>query len=137
MSGDDIWNDEAVIDLVRQRVQRGADFLDEHDPGWERRVDPNVLLLDLCSRCVLGQLAGLEQGTPWDSIVEKSIGEVAMTEDCNANGAWLYLHGFDSLDGIDAEYALLTTLWRDVVRRRQDEATYRAEIAAEVKRNGG
>lgn len=43
---------------VEQRVAAGAAWLDEHEPGWERRIDLGVLELADDCRCVLGQLSG-------------------------------------------------------------------------------
>ncbi|MFB6097787.1 MAG: hypothetical protein ABEK84_01465 [Salinibacter sp.] len=45
-------------DAVQERVQRGAEYLDEVDPGWHRRIDPDALELENGRRCVLGQLHG-------------------------------------------------------------------------------
>ena len=42
----------------RTRVERGAAYLDEFDPGWHRRVDPHTLELSSGSSCILGQLHG-------------------------------------------------------------------------------
>ncbi len=41
-----------------RRVARGAAYLDEVDPTWYRRVDPETLELSSGSSCVLGQLHG-------------------------------------------------------------------------------
>ena len=43
---------------VQERVQRGAAYLDDVDPGWHRRVNANTLELEDGRHCVLGQLHG-------------------------------------------------------------------------------
>lgn len=42
----------------RERVQRGAAFLDRIYPGWYRKISPSSLNLYNNDRCVLGQLFG-------------------------------------------------------------------------------
>jgi hypothetical protein len=37
-------------------VERGAEFLDEHVPGWEKLVDLNTLDLSDGCKCVVGQV---------------------------------------------------------------------------------
>ena len=34
---------EITLDNARDRVRRGATYLDEHDPGWHQRVDADTL----------------------------------------------------------------------------------------------
>ncbi len=45
-----------MTDTIEQRVAAGAAWLDEHEPGWERRIDLATLDLASSCRCVLGQL---------------------------------------------------------------------------------
>lgn len=39
-------------------VERGARWLDEHDPNWFERLDLERLDMHDCDRCVVGQLTG-------------------------------------------------------------------------------
>ena len=41
---------------ARDRVTRGAAFLDERYPGWEKHIDPFILNINNCFNCILGQL---------------------------------------------------------------------------------
>ena len=43
---------------LQQRVQKGAQLLDEKQPGWYKRVNLKTLKLNECTNCVLGQLSG-------------------------------------------------------------------------------
>lgn len=38
------------------RVNRGARWLDENFPGWEKRIDMNTLALDDSEMCICGQV---------------------------------------------------------------------------------
>jgi len=40
------------------RVLRGADFLDEHHPGWEKNIDLETFCLTDPCNCVVGQVEG-------------------------------------------------------------------------------
>lgn len=43
-------------DTIPERVAAGAAFLDEHEPGWDSRIDLERLDLGSSCACVLGQL---------------------------------------------------------------------------------
>lgn len=45
----------AEMSLV-SRVQAGAEWLDEHYPGWEDKVDTFTLSMSAGNQCVLGQV---------------------------------------------------------------------------------
>jgi hypothetical protein len=45
-------------EAARERVRRGAAYLDDADPGWHARLDPATLELSDGTCCVLGQLHG-------------------------------------------------------------------------------
>jgi hypothetical protein len=42
--------------MYEAEVARGAAWLDEVAPGWERKIDLSVLNLDSCRQCVCGQV---------------------------------------------------------------------------------
>lgn len=44
------------MELVEDRVKRGAEWLDGEMPGWERKIDLDMLRLDSPCNCILGQL---------------------------------------------------------------------------------
>jgi hypothetical protein len=45
-------------EAARERVHRGATYLDDVDPGWDARLDPETLELSDGTCCILGQLHG-------------------------------------------------------------------------------
>lgn len=61
----DTLPDDLFADL-QARVSAGAEFLDAHKPWWRDQVDPSVLEMYECRRCVLGQLfAELARDEDW------------------------------------------------------------------------
>jgi hypothetical protein len=103
---------------ARERVQRGATYLDNIDPEWYRRVDAETLALGDGRHCILGQLhgefrlgLGRSQLLTMSSAPRASLSPVA--------------HGFKCVEGVpepwqDRDYELLNDAWRDAVRRRQE-----------------
>lgn len=103
-------------DAVGERVRRGAEYLDERDPGWHRRIDPSTLDLGSGDRCVLGQLHGE---------FRLGLGRSGMISLSSAPRASLspVAYGFTCVDGVPEEwqardYDLLTQAWRDEIRAR-------------------
>ena len=45
-------------ELLRERVERGVEFLDADFPDWRSRIDTRTLDLTSQNNCVLGQLLG-------------------------------------------------------------------------------
>jgi hypothetical protein len=94
---------KTVDALVKERVLRGIELLNEHIPGWEDRIDCQHLLLANADQCVLGQLFGdYEEGT---SALELS------TEDAVDHG--FLLSDYDGGAGIN--YTLLTHSWKQEI----------------------
>lgn len=48
---------------VKQRVERGARWLDENFPGWEGRIDLDTLELSSSEQCICGQVFKQEAAT--------------------------------------------------------------------------
>jgi len=104
-------------EAARQRVARGAAYLDEVDPDWWQRLDAAVLELSHGQSCVLGQLhGGFEHGLSRAAILNMgsapraSLSPVAL--------------GFLCVQGVAAEgqahdYALLNAAWQDEIIRRR------------------
>lgn len=108
-------------EAVRDRVRRGAEYLDERDPGWHRRIDPSALELESGDRCVLGQLHGE---------FRLGLGRSGMLNLSSAPRASLspVAHGFKCVEGVSEEwqardYELLTKAWRAAVQTRWAEDT--------------
>ena len=103
---------------VRERVQRGAEYLDSVDPEWYRRVDSETLELEDGRHCVLGQLHGefrLGLGRShlisMSSAPRTSLSPVA--------------YGFKCVENVPDEwqaydYDLLNEAWKEAVRTRQE-----------------
>ncbi|MFB6273732.1 MAG: hypothetical protein ABEL51_12635 [Salinibacter sp.] len=101
---------------VRERVQRGADYLDDMDPGWHRRIDPDALELENGRRCVLGQLHGeFRLGLGRSGVLSLSSAPRASLSPV--------AYGFKCVEGVSDEqqardYDLLTQAWRGAIRSR-------------------
>jgi len=103
---------------VRERVQRGAEYLDSVDPEWYRRVDSETLELEDGRHCVLGQLHGefrLGLGRShlisMSSAPRTSLSPVAYGFKCVMNVP-------DEWQAYD--YDLLNEAWKEAVRTRQE-----------------
>jgi hypothetical protein len=102
---------------ARERVRRGATYLDDVDPEWYRRVDAETLELADGRHCVLGQLhgefrlgLGRSQLISLSSAPRASLSPVA--------------YGFKCVDDVpdawqERDYHLLNAAWTEAVRRRQ------------------
>ena len=101
---------------VRERVQQGAAYLDEMDPGWHRQVDPNTLELGSGRQCVLGQLHGeFRLGLGRSRLISLSSAPRASLSPV--------AYGFKCVEGVSGEwqardYELLTAAWRNAVLAR-------------------
>ena len=104
---------------VRERVQRGAEYLDEREPGWHRRIDPDTLELGSGDRCVLGQLHGeFRLGLGRSGVLSLSSAPRASLSPV--------AYGFKCVGGVAEEwqvrdYELLTQAWRSAIRARWAE----------------
>lgn len=131
---DSLWNwwqarrtRQITEENVRERVQRGAEYLDEMDPGWHRRVNANTLELEDGQHCVLGQLHGeFRLGLGRSHVLTLSSAPRASLSPV--------AYGFKCVEGVSDEweardYELLTQAWRAAVRRRQDQ-----DVEASIER---
>lgn len=104
-------------DRARERVQRGADYLDDVDPGWYRRVDAETLELGDGRHCILGQLHGeFRLGLGRSHLITMSSAPRASLSPV--------AYGFKCVEGVSEEwqaydYELLDEAWKDAVRTRQ------------------
>ncbi len=62
--------------VIERSVERGAQYLDRINPGWDRKIDLGNFSIGTYERCVLGQLhpgGGYQKGvavlglTPWEA----------------------------------------------------------------------
>lgn len=84
-----------------EAVQAGMEILDENTPGWESRIDPEILNLGSCQFCILGQIYG-----------DYNKGKHELRIDDGPD------FGFDAEGGSDRHYALLTHAWLRVIKKR-------------------
>lgn len=90
---------------VRPEVKRGAAWLDEVRPGWDKEIDLTKLELDSCADCVVGQLFGLTPRLRPARFYQENYGFDITDE----------VYGFDT----NASYAKLTEEWRDLIASRR------------------
>lgn len=112
---------EPLID----RVKRGAAALDIARPGWAHSVDVDILDMNQCTRCVVGQLAGTMDNyrdlfPEWRETVYRS--DNPMLE---SHGFWMdnSTNADDEDADVDYEqlhkdYQTLTELWRIEILER-------------------
>ena len=102
---------------AQARVERGAAYLDEIDPGWYRRIDPDTLELSSGRACVLGQLHGeFRRGLSRTHLLDLSSAPRANLSPV--------AYGFRCVQGVpndvqDQDYALLNQAWHTAIRERR------------------
>lgn len=107
-----------TAEKARERVQRGATYLDEVDPDWYRRVDSDTLELEDGKHCILGQLHGeFRLGLGRSHLITMSSAPRTSLSPVN--------YGFKCVEGVSDEwqardYKLLNAAWKEAVRSRQE-----------------
>ncbi|WP_181785668.1 hypothetical protein [Streptomyces phytophilus] len=106
----------------RERVERGAVFLDEKVPGWVDRIDLDTLDVAADSLCVAAQAVGSAY-----YIAQTKLGQ--SDEDAQERGFVLPEHEHDERadeliaadedDEVETIYAPLTQAWRRLIERRR------------------
>jgi hypothetical protein len=97
------------MSTITERVAAGAAFLDEHEPGWDQRIDLDQLNIASSCRCMLGQLHG--------SFVEGLMEFRIITDyPLNAEAALGFIW---DLDGSRSEPEDLTVEWKRVITERR------------------
>jgi hypothetical protein len=99
--------------IARERVARGAAFLDDHVAGWREVANPDTLNLASCRDCVLAQLnrGGLlgQHLTDYDAF-HNAVNTLGLDDQRAMELGFLVRdHSFTT----HVEYALLTSAWRD------------------------
>lgn len=104
------------MNTVTERVVAGAKFLDEHMPGWEKRVNLDELEMSSECLCILGQQNG-------------SYGQVAESLGLDPDGKQATDLGFlestlgdvnANLHAVLAEYHALDDAWHDLITARRE-----------------
>lgn len=94
---------------VYARVQLGAALLDQYVPGWEGRVDPQMLNMANGTRCVLAQVFGAVYSYGL-SVLFMLANRLFPPSD----------YGFNT--PVPAQYEMLTNMWHDEIRTRKAAA---------------
>jgi hypothetical protein len=107
-----------TLDGARSRAQRGADLLDDRDPGWAARIDATSLALEDGQACVLGQLSGeYRRGLVRSRVLDLSSAPGRFVSPVDL--------GFQARADLgqaaeDLDYALLTRAWRLEIAARAE-----------------
>ena len=108
-------NDTAAQAEARARVERGAAWLDAEAPGWESKVDVGRLVMNNCSRCIIGQVFG-----HFEEFLDR------LSPDRVRRHWEAEEFGFDVDDHYPSDhgyvsYDLLTEAWTDLLKRRANQ----------------
>lgn len=93
---------------ARERVARGAHFLDRYDPQWHQKVDPERLNIASGRDCIWGQLTGNYDKRPWQLRLAAFLGR-------NRQLGFLPDDEFWDLDA-----GHLNRAWREAIKVRRD-----------------
>lgn len=92
---------------MRESVQRGAAFLDEHYPGWRQRINLETLDMRFWDYCVLGQAISPDR-------TFEAMGKM--------NNFDLQPYGFVAPELDPSFYPILTELWKEEIANGQPAA---------------
>ena len=107
-----------MTDAIAERAKRGAELMDKLRPGWANRINVQILDMNSCSRCILGQLYkdyfeglkrtfGTEGFNPFSSHLEENYG---------------FLADYRITGGMSAKnteyYELLAEAWKEEINKR-------------------
>jgi hypothetical protein len=108
--------------MYEDRVERGAALLDEACPGWERQIDPRLLRMESCDRCILGQLYG-HYVLGLSCVLEPQPGNVLFAaSDCGFTLIAEEQDGYDRIEALE-RFHQLADAWRRLIRRRLADAS--------------
>lgn len=113
--GEEVWSRNDIETCV-ERVNRGAQLLDEEKPGWQNEVIPDKLDMRSSSFCIIGQVYG-----DYDEYVGVPFG---LGEDMNDEAADDAIeHGFLTRrfdEDKDIPWALLDLVWVTLLQERAE-----------------
>jgi hypothetical protein len=96
-----------TIDEARERVARGAALLDEKEPGWRQKVNPELLEMRSECGCIIGQALD-------DPVYARGLLRLGIDEEDEDSR-----HGFDVSPGEGwswhASYELLQQAWLELL----------------------
>jgi hypothetical protein len=104
----------AITPTIRERVERGAAWLDSVKPSWRNAVNVRILDVSESVDCVLGQVFAYEaaETDPYWSGFEYVLnsGHFKDAAGGSLTGMWAMLHAFDNSES--ESYAVLTAAWQ-------------------------
>lgn len=116
-----------ALNELRERIQHGIAWLDDQEPEWRERVDPDELDLQVTCDCILGQVFAEEGERHWSNgyshTLERVVGPIVKDHVWDRSSyerrtAWAAAHGFE-LTPVDTDrglnYATLTAEWKRVL----------------------
>lgn len=106
-----------IFTETQERVRRGAQMLDRKNPDWFNEIDLDVLDLNDCHACILGQLYGTYSEGRY---------RIGLDWDLQATGS----HGFtvwprDHIEDLDDFYSEEERLWDQLYNAWKEEITKR------------
>lgn len=103
------------MDAVAERVERGAQLLDEKRPGWWQEIDLRRLDIDSPCNCIAGQLGGSTGAGGYLAVIRSL--DLTGTEEVRCG-----FEADDDYDWLADEYAALTDAWRTLILARRAAA---------------
>ncbi len=98
---------QTTLQPIPDRVSAGMAWLDEHEPGWDQRIDLKTLDVESGCHCVLGQLE--DTGETYNPGFKEAPAMGFYLASCSTNR--------------HEEYVQLTVEWtRRIIERRKDAA---------------
>jgi hypothetical protein len=107
------WTQEEM-EVVVERVNRGALLLDEQQPGWEESILPQKLNMSNATFCIIGQAYGdydESVGVPFG----RDLFDTESMEDAVEHG---FLTEMDNYPSGDIPYPLLDRVWVKLLQER-------------------
>lgn len=110
---------------ITERVEQGADLLDEKRPGWWRVIDLDRLDISQPCNCVAGQLGALHEGLTVSAygdglamldISQKTAVACGLDFACDAEQGT----ASSAQRAVDEEYRQLTEAWRALILKRRE-----------------
>lgn len=118
---------EVLFTKLRERVQKGAAWLDANAPGWETRIDFGTLWMDQCTVCIIGQ--GVDEQL-YDQIIGEGWSESRVTQDMQIDFFYAFMDGEERVrcgfslgatEQDNSNWDMLGEVWRQFVKDRLDK----------------
>ncbi len=107
-------------------AEKGANLLDEKEPGWHNEIDINKLDIASCKDCVLGQLGQKYVTDCYFSHMSERLGFLVgdFATSIGDLGYYGFAHNdnlkFDFTRSLKENYAALTKAWKQIIIERRE-----------------